>query len=292
MSVRPPLAVVVRFLAALAFAAIVLAPPASAVAPPVVTPAAPAIARQAPLPAGACAKTWVGRAQEIEEYLRTAKIVGVEEIPVGVTRPRRARLEAGGLVEAIAWKPIPPGMYQGFWESYKSEIGAYEIDKLLGLDMVPPTVEKRYRGDDGAAVMWASPTKSFKELGGVPRPPAAQAFRWNLQLIRAKLFDNLIGNRDPNLGNWLVDPDWHLILIDHSRALTTSKDLVHKMDYIDAELWEKMKALDEAALAAAVGRWVPKREIRAILERRDRLAREIDEMVAARGNAVFVREVK
>ena len=43
----------------------------------------------------------------------------------------------------------------------KSEIAAHELDKLLGLNMVPPTVERRYKGDMGAAVMWCSPTKSF-----------------------------------------------------------------------------------------------------------------------------------
>ena len=31
------------------------------------------------------------------------------------------------------------------------------------------------------------------------------------QITRAKMFDNLIGNLDPNLGNWLVDPEWNLI---------------------------------------------------------------------------------
>ena len=39
-----------------------------------------------------------------------------------------------------------PGPPNGYWESYKSEIAAYELDKLLGMDMVPPSVEKRVEG--------------------------------------------------------------------------------------------------------------------------------------------------
>ena len=67
------------------------------------------------------------------------------------------------------------------------------------------------------------------------------------------MFDDLIGNTDPNLGNWLVDPAWNLILIDHTRAFTTTKELYHQLTQIDSELWERMKALDEAKLKAAVG---------------------------------------
>lgn len=236
------------------------------------------------------AKTWLDRRAEIEEFLRTAEVVKLTDIGVGVTKPKRAELAPGGPVAAMAWKPIRPGIYGGFWESYKSEIAAYELDKLLEMNMVPPTVERRVRNDLGAAVMWTSPTKSFKELGGPPSAPPEHFESWNLQIIRAKMFDNLIYNKDPNLGNWLVDPAWNLILIDHTRALTRGRDIVHKMTRIDAALWDRMKALTEESLTAALGKWLGRGEIRAILQRRDRLQEIIDEMVAEMGAAtVFVR---
>lgn len=245
-------------------------------------------------PADACARVWVGREAEFEQFLKTAKITGMKEVPVGVTRPSRAYFEPGGLAESMAWKPIPPGLKNGFYESYKSEIAAYELDKLLGLGMVPPTVERQVERVDGAAVLWASPTKSFKELGGVPGqagvpgPPSAKVAGWTRAVVRAKMFDNLIANKDPNLGNWLVDPDWHLLLIDHSRSFTTVKSLVHKMDNIDGPLWEKFKGLDEASLDQALGKWVGKAEIRAILDRRELLAKEVDRLVKAKGeSAIF-----
>ena len=96
-----------------------------------------------------------------------------------------------------------------------------ELDKLLDLQMIPPTVEKRVKGELGAAVMWVKPVRSFKELGGPPTPPPTYQAKWNRQLLRAKMFDCLIYNKDPNLGNWLVDPAWNLILIDHTRSFTS-----------------------------------------------------------------------
>lgn len=243
----------------------------------------------------ACAHVWADREAEFESFLRTAEVTGLKAVPVGVTRPSRAYFPPGGLAESMAWKPIPPGIRNGFYESYRSEIAAYELDKLLDLGMVPPTVERRVQGDIGAAVLWASPTRSFKELGGVPGqagvpgPPGPRVSEWVRQLVRAKMFDNLIANKDPNLGNWLVDGDWHLILIDHSRSFTTMRSLVHKLDNIDRPLWERFQALDEATLQPAVGDWMGRSEMRAVLARRDAMRQEIDRLVKARGEAVFIQ---
>ena len=41
-----------------------------------------------------------------------------------------------------------------------------------------------------------------------------------------------------------------------------------------------MKALDAATLDAALGKWLGKGELRAVLERRDRFQKVIDQMVA------------
>lgn len=238
----------------------------------------------------ATAKTWLANREAVEAYLRDGKIVDMKEVPVGVTKPMRARLESGGPVAEMAWKPIRPGMYNGYYESYRNEIAAYELDKFLRLDMVPPTVEKKVSGLSGAAVMWASPTQSFKQLGGAPTPPPQYQPAWTRQLSRAKMFDNLIANIDPNLGNWLVDPAWNIVLIDHTRSFTTTKRLVHQLIRVDPDLWKTMEALDEASLTKAVGAWVGKAEIRAMLERRDKMREAIDALVAKSSDAaVFLR---
>jgi hypothetical protein len=247
---------------------------------------APGIAQA---PAASKSRAWADRAAAIEEYLKSAEVIGMDEIGVGVTKPSKAALAPGGPVEAIAWKPIRPGRYSGFWESYKSEIAAYELDKLLALGMIPPTVEKQVKGVTGAAVMWVSQCQSFKQLGGVPGlakgvkgPPPTQVPAWTRQITIAKMFDNLIGNIDPNLGNWLVDPEWNLILIDHTRAFTPTRDLYHQMVQVDDALWQRMAALDEPTLTAALGPWLDKGQIKAILQRRDKMQTAIDKLSAAR----------
>jgi hypothetical protein len=116
----------------------------------------------------------------------------------------------------------------------------------------------------------------------VPKPPPAMIAKWNRQLTRAKLFDNLIGNKDPNLGNWLVDDQWNVILIDHSRCFTSDKSLYHKMTSVERELWDRIAALDEASLTATIGKWVGRGEIRAMLARRDKMVQAVAKLPEVR----------
>lgn len=233
--------------------------------------AVPSTQAPAAAPVVSSARIWEGRNAEFEAYLRDAPIVRMEEVPVGVTRPKRAYLAPGGLVSSIAWKVLPPGRPHGYWESYKSEIAGYELDKLLGMHMVPPTVEKRWKGELGAAVMWLKPIRQWKEVENLPKPEG-----WMKQVVRMKMFDNLICNIDRNAGNLLVDAEWNLFLIDHTRAFIDEKRLVVAMVRVDRELWDRMRALDEPMLQAALGKWVDRRSIRAMLARRDKMQIVID----------------
>ena len=179
---------------------------------------APTAAAQAQAAPAESAKIWQGRNAEFEEFIRQTPFEKITDVPIGVTRPKRGYFPPGGLVESAAWKILPPGRPNGYWESYKSEIAAYELDKLLGMDMIPPTVEKRVKGELGAAIQWVKPVRPWKEVEHLPKPD-----KWNRQAVRMKMFDNFIHNPDRNAGNLIVDDDWNLYLIDHSRAFITRR---------------------------------------------------------------------
>jgi hypothetical protein len=215
-------------------------------------------------------KTWVGHYQEVEEYLRTAECVALEDIgPKTQSLPalKRCVLRPGGPVARMAWKSVPPGGYRGFQESYKAGIAAYELDKLLKLDMVPPTVERELQGHTGSATFWVEGVVDLKAgTSGAPDPA-----RWEKQLARMAMFDSLIGNRDRNLANALHDPAWNLILIDHSRAFGAGDEPLADLSRIDKELWGRIEALTRPQLDAALSRWLEQYQIRAIEERRERM---------------------
>jgi hypothetical protein len=233
-------------------------------------------------PAATSANVWQGRTAEYEEYLRTAPVTKVEELPIGVTRPKRALTGPGGLARAFAWKPLRPGFYNSYWESYKSEIAAYELDKLLELNMVPVCVERRLQGETGAAVLWLEGVRSWDDITPLPKPPT-----WFMRLSRMKMFDDLVGNNDRNKGNMLADAEWNLYLIDHSRAFARDRRLPAELQNIDRALWTRMKALDEPTLTSRLGKLLDRQQIRSMLQRRDAMQKVIDALVAKHGDKIF-----
>ncbi|HEY7449739.1 MAG TPA: hypothetical protein VH702_16405, partial [Vicinamibacterales bacterium] len=87
-------------------------------------------------------KAWVGRYAEFEECVRTSPVVREQTTPIGVTRPRRIYFKEGALCGAALFSDQLTSRESGYLESYQSRIAAYEIDRILELDMVPPTVER------------------------------------------------------------------------------------------------------------------------------------------------------
>lgn len=219
------------------------------------------------------AKIWVGRHQEIEEYLRTAECVRVEVL--APDHLARCTLRPGGPFPRMAWRPLPPGVHRGFKESYKAEIAAYELDKLLNLDMVPPSVERQLEGHRGAAQLWV---ENVSDLSGDASPADLRRADWEKQVVRMRMFDDLIGNADRNQGNVLHDAAWNLILIDHSRTFGVGPAWPQRLSRIDEGLWARIETLTRAQLDAALGPWLGADEINAVLTRRDRMKMEIRQL--------------
>jgi hypothetical protein len=238
-----------------------------------------------PAAAALGAKVWVGHYAEYEAYLREAEIDHVKDVDVGVTHPLRIFFAPGGLAESALLKPLTPGRRQGYWESYKSEIAAYEFDRVLGLDMVPVTVERHWSGQGASAQLWVKGCKLLSDFK--PQPQPTHPVEWARQVCRQRVFDCLIANIDRNAGNILVDDQYNLILIDHSRAFAAgARPFEKEIRRLDREFFERIKALDEESLYARLKPWVFGRNtIRDLLKRRDRIVKKLEDEVRKRGEA-------
>ena len=227
----------------------------------------------------------MGRDAEFVEFIRSAPIERMEDIPVGVTRPRHAFFAAGGLAGGVAVKDLPPRRVRGYFESYKSEIAAYELDRFLALDMVPPTAERVIDGKPMSVQLWLDGMSTFGSKKA-DTPPDGR--RWIYQVNRQKAFDDLVGNIDENEGNMLIDKDWNLVLVDHSRCFTNVRTTPFELAQIDRPFYERVKALDAAAVTGAIGPWVEKGAVDALMRRRDAIVKQIEGLIKQRGEAAVL----
>lgn len=235
------------------------------------------------------ATTWVAERALWEARLAEAETVSMEDVGEGVTEPERVELRSGDVVFRAVFKPIRRGRHNGFWESYEAEVAAYRLDVLIGLDMVPPTIVRRIDGKLGSLQLWVESCATYKSLEGT----VPQTRRFSQQISRMKMFDNLISNADRNAGNFLLDQEWNVILIDHSRAFLERTSLFEGSKLpaqYDRELVSRLESLELAELESAFGDLLKKGQIEAILKRRDRILGHLAELTAERGERAVLFE--
>ncbi len=229
-----------------------------------------------------------------EDFLQNAEVVEQNQMVSreAVTSPWVLTLEKDGVRKKALWKN-PEGLMKGFLENWKWEIAAYRLDKYLGLIMVPPTVERRFRGDRGSCQLWVDAKMSLKEkMEKNIDTPSYKVFPWNRALFLQRAFDNLIANQDRHQNQYLITEDWRMILIDHSRTFRTSKKFTSKLIYsekgkeskylmkeLPRAFYEKLKALNQEIIAEVVGEYLTEKEAEAVLMRKDLMIQWIEDRI-------------
>ncbi|MFQ6052120.1 MAG: hypothetical protein ACE5K4_10565 [Candidatus Hydrothermarchaeota archaeon] len=238
----------------------------------------------------------IAQREEIEKFLKTAEIVKYKDIREGVTKPIEVYLKKGDVERNGVWKN-PSGIQKGYLEGWQYEIAAYEMDKLLGLNMVPPTVERRFRGKRGSLQLWVEHEYSdLERMEQKIQIPPTKSDHWSKMKYLMRAFDSLIANEDRTQQNIRYTKDWRMILIDHSRSFRSSKKFTEKLLFgknaegrpqpfrkLPRAFVEKIKTLNFDNIKKAVGPYLKDKEIKAILIRKQLLLEEIDEMIKEKG---------
>ena len=235
--------------------------------------------------------------EEMERFLTNGEILATIRVSKGVTKARQVRMSDGRLThdaqvqdvdEAKAIFEVDPKHTEvNFKDSYRYNIAAYRLSLLLGLDNVPMSVERVVERKPAAVTWWLDDVmmeegdRRKKQTYG-PNPVRSIAYLGVMQV-----FDELIQNRDRNLGNMLWTKDWKLWMIDHTRAFRTGRDLLNPKALMRCErgLFDKMKTLTAAQLTEVMGKNLLKDEIEALIVRRDKIVKLIESRIDVNGEA-------
>ena len=231
---------------------------------------------------------------QMEQFLLTGKVGRARELDKGVTASTRATLTDGTLThdahiqsidqskQEFKGGPVPEFDFRDKWQF---NVAAYKIDRLLGLDLVPVTVERRWRTEAASFSWWVDDGLMDEgERQNKKLTPPNQAC-WNDQMLLIRLFDQLIDNIDRNAGNIVITRTWRLWAIDHTRAFRRSKTppKLETLTRIDRRLLERLTMLDFATLKRELKAYIVDGDVRALLARRDAIVAHF----RARGEAAL-----
>ena len=144
-------------------------------------------------------------------FLRTAEIEDIQDIPIGVTESQYATLTDGTVSHRAHLQDVDifkrefraerGGTQINFHDSYKYNIAGHLLDKHLGLDMVPVSVEREINGRPYAVTWWIDDFAMDERERRGKQLQAPDRLGWLYQMSSVHVFNQLIDNTDLNPGN-------------------------------------------------------------------------------------------
>ena len=243
--------------------------------------------------------------EEMRVFLAEAPILKTRRSSKGVTDTRVATLSDGRRIHDAQIQTVDDAraLFEAgkksevnFKDTYKFNIAGYELARLIGLDNVPMSVERKHQGKTAAFTWWlddllivdGDPVDEEVRIKKKIRAPDSLRFSRQIQIMR--IFDELIQNVDRNQGNAMWDKDWKLWMVDHTRGFRLGRELKKPEDLVWCErgLLDGLRRLTAEALTNAVGKNMTKQEVDAVMVRRDLIVKHYEALIARRGEDVVL----
>lgn len=241
---------------------------------------------------------------EKEKFLLEAEVVRTRAAPGGITASIRATLRHKDgfeheahiqtIDQAKPYSNLVGGVELDFRDSYKNNVAAYRIDRLLDLGMVPVTVVRSHDRQTAAYTWWVDDVLMSEKERLAKKTPSPDAEAWNREMFVVRVFDQLIFNVDRNLGNLLIDSEWRIWMIDHTRGFKIFKELNVAKNLgtkCPRGLLAGLKRLDEPTLKPAMKDLLSPHQVEALLARRDLIVSHFEKLIAQLGEAVVLYDL-
>lgn len=224
-----------------------------------------------------------------ERFLLTGTISTSEYAGKGITHSQKVMLTEGAVAHAAhvqtidVYMPLFKGKdgsrEQDFKDSWKFNVAAYRLAKLLNLtDMVPVCVSRVVNGKPAAVDWWVDNVlmDEKERIAKNIQPP--DAARWRGQMDTIRIFDQLIYNMDRSEENLLITAKWDVWMIDHSRTFRkwTSLRNPAAITHCKPDLLQALKNLRRADVAQQLGPFITDDEINGLMARRDLIVAKLE----------------
>jgi hypothetical protein len=223
--------------------------------------------------------------EEVEEFLRTAMPLVVVPGAAGRTDPWKVRLESNGIARWAQFKYINRPRPEPIPDSFSYEIAAYELDKYLGLNLVPPAVRKTIKETTGSLQIFVENAvrESDRKRENIP-PGDPEAFEQSMADL--KVFENLVYDACGNDKDTLVQKETDKIYrVDFSEAFAPESGTIPGCEIrrCSRRLYQRLCDWDQETVKVFLSTYLNEEEIRALHARREAIVRMIQEQIEARG---------
>jgi hypothetical protein len=213
---------------------------------------------------------------EQEEFLLKAEITKTHDVSEGITNTRRATLTDGVITHDAQIQTIDQrktsftdarGTYLHFADSFKHNIAAYELDKIMDMGMIPPSVERVVRGQTSSMTWWVDDVQMTEKQRYQKKITPPDQAAWNRQIYCVRTFDELIYNFDRNLGNLVITKQWRIWMIDHTRAFLPYQKLndAKRLVQCDRHLLAAMRGLTLEKVQKGLDRYLDSLRIQGLM---------------------------
>jgi hypothetical protein len=230
-------------------------------------------------------------AKKIEAFLKTARIAAVQkDLEQGRTLPWRVVLDDGTTKATAMFKHVHRPRPHPFPDSYKYEIAAYELDRLLGLDVVPPTVERVVDGAAGALQWYLEGCVSERNRERAKlQPPDLDAFL--KQLDEVKIFEALAGDECQDKDDTLIHRErWKVCRVDFSEAFAASSTIAEgcPIERCSRRLFDRLREISRAELATRLRSHLSRAELDALRARQGRILSRLRALIREKGERAVI----
>lgn len=218
---------------------------------------------------------------QLERFLLNAPVVNCSMIQRGIRYAEVCELDVDDLNLRAVFQSVDeqPGQVaeppQSVPRSWRNEVAAYKLDRMLQLGMVPVTVERTVDGRPGSLQVWLESAVDLAILETYGRLDLLDNVEQDV--IVAKAFTAFLDVYErARAGKMLLPHEGRVAIADSTKGFSKSPEL--QMDLMPepcgpmrADREALLRSLTPEGLERELGRWLDSEQISALLARRDRI---------------------
>jgi len=225
--------------------------------------------------------------------LRTAPIITIaKQEASGRTNAWIVYLGGGEEANRAIFKYVNRPRPKMLPSSYRYELAAYELNKLLGLELIPATVERTIEGRPGSLQCYCrdvitEASRRRKNLAPENTSGFQDAFS------ELGLFENLTNNPREDASDILINTtDWKVWRVDFSEAFAPDPVLLPESPFSRCarKLYQKLRETTDAEFSGRLGLYLGEEEVRSLLVRKRLILDRLESLIRDKGEASVLFE--